>query len=442
MGGDPTNMNRHVPQTYDEATSYLGWRALVIFGGILGLIFLAPTSFLAWFLIGLVLVPLVWILTGRRKRAMMRASGSTSPEEWKAFLKTLPKRGKSATTTHAAQVGPATRRGPAFHSPQTKSPRSTAKSSRTAIAPKKTPSNRPPTLDFPEYPLIVSSSYANYEVVGESWREKDVIKALGGLSVGQERTIEDVVTYLVPEPDNPHDPHAVMVWMNGKHVGYLSKEDAKRFAPVLQRVTSQGLLPTTSGRLWGSAQPGYDGKQKTRYHLYARVALNEPAQLVPTNNPPSAPYSILPWGPAVQVTKEDQYLPELTEHLKGEESFAFATIEANEKLQKNGAVKRYVSVLIGGEVIGELTPMMSEKFLPTIDHLSAQGLKAATIAKVKGSLLAIEVTLQASKAHELPNTWLHGPPVTRAALHTDGTTNRQSPSLEQQNASRERNWDF
>ena len=35
---------------------------------------------------------------------------------------------------------------------------------------------------------------------------------------------------LTPEPDNPHDPHAVVVKIHGKTVGYLPRQSAQRFA--------------------------------------------------------------------------------------------------------------------------------------------------------------------------------------------------------------------
>ena len=39
----------------------------------------------------------------------------------------------------------------------------------------------------------------------------------------------DCIAALVPEPSNPYDSNAVMVQIDGRHVGYLSREDAVAF---------------------------------------------------------------------------------------------------------------------------------------------------------------------------------------------------------------------
>jgi hypothetical protein len=56
-----------------------------------------------------------------------------------------------------------------------------------------------------------------YSIVGQKWRNKD--SYLPGIVAG-------TIAILVREPDNAHDPNAVMVWIDGEHVGYLRKEDA------------------------------------------------------------------------------------------------------------------------------------------------------------------------------------------------------------------------
>jgi hypothetical protein len=43
----------------------------------------------------------------------------------------------------------------------------------------------------------------------------------------------DVYAILAAEPDNPYDPNAVSVWVKGLKVGYLSREDARRYRPGL-----------------------------------------------------------------------------------------------------------------------------------------------------------------------------------------------------------------
>lgn len=378
------------PQTQDEANLPYGYRLLVIIGGFLGLFAIAPQSFAAWILTGIVLVPLTWIKTGKRIKQMMLLSGCSTKQEWKTYVATLPKNKKA--NIQKAQ----------------KPPRSTRVNNAT------TAPTFPAALNMPPYRLAVPDSFANFDVVGEAWREESVLMALGGLAIEEEKTVEDIVTFLVPEPTNPYDRNAVMVWMNGYHVGYLDKDNAKTFQPVLNKIVAAGYCPSTSGRLWGAAR--VNGGQ-LRYHLYARVALTDPARLVPSNNPPRVPYSLIPWGAGVQVTKESDHLAELYEHLNGADSLAIATLHPAQHTLKSGIVRTYVDVRISNAKVGQLTPAMSEKFLPTIQHLNNLQLEAAVWARVKGSALAIEVVLQALKAHEIPAEWLSQIPLTTPVLY-------------------------
>lgn len=56
---------------------------------------------------------------------------------------------------------------------------------------------------------------------------------------------------LVPEPDNPYDPHAVAVWAEGHRIGYVAKERAallqKEIADRLSRV---GAVVATSASVF------------------------------------------------------------------------------------------------------------------------------------------------------------------------------------------------
>jgi hypothetical protein len=53
----------------------------------------------------------------------------------------------------------------------------------------------------------------------------------------------EVTALLVPEPSNPHDSDAVMVTVSGRHVGYLSRSDAKSYADVIALAYELGAHP-------------------------------------------------------------------------------------------------------------------------------------------------------------------------------------------------------
>lgn len=76
-------------------------------------------------------------------------------------------------------------------------------------------------------PLIPGTGKFLVDVAGESFYEESFAVLCGA------RTIEgvrlEVRALLVLEDDNPHDKHAVRVTIDGNHVGYLSRDDARAF---------------------------------------------------------------------------------------------------------------------------------------------------------------------------------------------------------------------
>ena len=59
---------------------------------------------------------------------------------------------------------------------------------------------------------------------------------------------------LVPEPDNPHDPNAVMVQIEGRLVGYLSRADAVAYAPLVQSLAARGRTAVCEAMVAGRGE--------------------------------------------------------------------------------------------------------------------------------------------------------------------------------------------
>ncbi|MDZ5143608.1 hypothetical protein [Microbacterium testaceum] len=261
--------------------------------------------------------------------------------------------------------------------------------------------------------LLGSDKYKSTEVEGEFARTSEiaaVVKTLTGraLRLDHEVEIPDVPAVLRTEPENRYHRRAIMVVVEGSHVGYLARDDADRYHAAISRVERAGYVPTTRARLWAVQRRGWDEVKK----LHARVslALNEPHLLHPINEPPSVSYSLLPWGNAVQVTGEENHLEAISPHVNpGSESIAIGTLHRVETTSARGIVKHTVEVRIDGRAVGSLTATTSPHFLPTIEHLERDGLVTATWVKVKGSAIAAQVTVQAARAPELPPEWFAGP---------------------------------
>ena len=74
-------------------------------------------------------------------------------------------------------------------------------------------------------------------------------EALRALSArqGDEVVRVEKVALLVPEPDNPHDPNAIAVTIDGQLVGYLSRDENKRWLDVVSG-TEVGAEAMIAGR--------------------------------------------------------------------------------------------------------------------------------------------------------------------------------------------------
>lgn len=88
------------------------------------------------------------------------------------------------------------------------------------------------------------------KVAGESYRQAELVRITGRR--GSEAVkIEDADLELVCEPDNAHDPRAVKVMVQGLHVGYLSKGNARMYCKRIEReggrVKLKGFIGCSEG---------------------------------------------------------------------------------------------------------------------------------------------------------------------------------------------------
>lgn len=260
------------------------------------------------------------------------------------------------------------------------------------------------------YLLLGADGYPNTEVAGEFARMDSIHKAIGRKpKKDEEIERNDLIAVLVPEPTNPHDKNAVMVQINGQHVGYLEKEVAVLYVSAISDVWNSGHVAATGARIWASARESWDSSRKLKYVARVSIALNEPHLLLPMNEPPAGSYSILPWGSALQVTGEEQHQDVLSDFITGiGDGIALGTLAVIDGGTAR-APKTLIEIRIDGERVGQLTPASSQHFVPTVRHLETQGQAAAAWIRVKGSAIAAQATIQAAKAHELPADWFEEP---------------------------------
>ena len=103
--------------------------------------------------------------------------------------------------------------------------------------------------DLPADAFRMDASGGGYEVVGESYHRDGIAEIVGG---SRPESVKLVAwASLVREPDNPHDPNAVAVVIDGHTVGHLGRKDAAAVAPVLDRIAAARLVPYCRADIFG-----------------------------------------------------------------------------------------------------------------------------------------------------------------------------------------------
>ena len=85
--------------------------------------------------------------------------------------------------------------------------------------------------------------HEDLEVVGESYRQANLWRMVGGQHRPEVHVHMDVYAMLLAEDGNPHDPNAVSVWIDGLMVGYLPRDQALTLRPGLLAVQEREGKP-------------------------------------------------------------------------------------------------------------------------------------------------------------------------------------------------------
>ncbi|MEU8239990.1 hypothetical protein AB0C07_17225 [Actinoplanes missouriensis] len=246
------------------------------------------------------------------------------------------------------------------------------------------------------FQLWGQAGWASAEVVGETHYAK-AIRALFGSDFNPQGTDITVPLQLIPDRNNRHDRNAVGVWSDSSLLGHLPRPEAARYVKVLTALTKRGLTPEVNAQIHGREWGEYDGRPAA-FVGTIRLDLAEPHMLFPANDPPLAEHRLLPSGSAVQVNGQQQLLDALRPLLRPEgECWAYVTLHE--------MADHLVEVRIGDARVGDLSPKMSGELLPTLRHLSEQGLVTAARAIVKGNAGEASVMLYIARVQDLPEAW-------------------------------------
>lgn len=252
-----------------------------------------------------------------------------------------------------------------------------------------------------------------FDIVGEAYREQQIIAALGYTPGLDREVVEMTSAELIPEPDNPHDSNAVAVRISGYTVGYISADEAIDIQPFIAGIVQRGVVPVVDARIWAVTRRTQRGPE---LKSAIRIALPRAIDVFPQNDPPGVPYTIVPRGRKTQVGGEEKHIDRLSGYISpaGPSHLLFA-IEREDTPSRNG-IRSVARVLLDGEKIGELSVATSKSALSLIDAQSARGLATVAWGQLTGSRVAAEVTLSLARAAEIEDEWLDGPPVVVSAL--------------------------
>ncbi|MBK9000874.1 MAG: DUF4041 domain-containing protein [Myxococcales bacterium] len=89
------------------------------------------------------------------------------------------------------------------------------------------------TIDGQQAVFLAGPTSFRQEVVGEAYNPEQMSRILASV---QGRTDAVLPAWLMPEPGNVHDPNAIIVWILGGKVGYLPREVAAWWQPILARL--------------------------------------------------------------------------------------------------------------------------------------------------------------------------------------------------------------
>lgn len=236
------------------------------------------------------------------------------------------------------------------------------------------------------------------DVVGENWREAEILAALGDHTDAVDTEfVTHGVAELVPEPDNPHDANAVSVRWKGQVVGYLPSEQARRYVRVLNRFVANAVVPTVRLRLWGVWRWS-SARNRREFKASIRIALPATDTILPGNSVPTAAHYVIPEGRAVKVKLGQNSIPVLSGYLGRR---VIATLHRPD----GSAGRRELDVAIDDKIVGSITRLTSAKLEPLLAEAESRCSTTAAWATIRGSRLAVEMSLRVRSAAEIPEDW-------------------------------------
>ena len=239
-----------------------------------------------------------------------------------------------------------------------------------------------------QWQMVRLAGDGRVSVVGESHYQPALRAAAGGRTVarGDFESAIPVQAVLIPEPSNRYDDHAVRVEVNGNTVGYLPREAAEEYQPVLLNLVQQGQLGWCSARVM-------DGDHGL-YGIWLHLA--SPDRVICANL--AEDLEIVAADRDVTVTGEENHQDVLRQVLGTNRAVsAFASFAPCSITKGKYAGEEGLEVRINGQRVGELTKAMSDRYGALVQALTDAGRRPGCEAVIRSSDRGCEVSLRMPK---------------------------------------------
>ncbi|MFJ4029522.1 HIRAN domain-containing protein [Paenarthrobacter sp. NPDC089989] len=235
-----------------------------------------------------------------------------------------------------------------------------------------------------------SGLFHDLRLVGGNYYEASYIAIFDGAPGVSEGIRQIFTAELVHEPWNPNDPNAVSVYVRGLMIGYMPRDDAAYFGPMVGAVRNAGFAALCGIQLWfretqtdkyveipnrywdaevdddepETVSVAVEGETMPQYSCGGQLSLQDQHAIYPINGTPRGDYVLLPPGRTINVydvnpTTESQR--ELMELSHETDLAAYATLAVESDGRRDRAI-----VNIEGSPIGRLSIPMSKDFVPWI----------------------------------------------------------------------------
>lgn len=109
---------------------------------------------------------------------------------------------------------------------------------------------QPKIQEFTASHLKPERDSAALDIVGEQSYQENLVSISGGMTT-EGPAQRDHMAALMLEPNNQFDPNAIAVYVSGTKGGYLSRENAILYGPVLRWLVAQGQILAADAYLTG-----------------------------------------------------------------------------------------------------------------------------------------------------------------------------------------------